>query len=113
VSSCGLGGQNQSGEAAVDGEGKSPVKRVWVLWAAQWTLGRDGIAFMESSRARDGISFFSFFFFFIKDLHQIRGLTMEGIIDISCIKNHVQVTCVRLRLRLTMEMDGRGEIERN
>jgi hypothetical protein len=64
VSSCGLGGQNQSGEAAVDGEGKSPVKRVWVLWAAQWTLGRDGIAFMESSRARDGISFFSFFFFF-------------------------------------------------
>jgi hypothetical protein len=57
--------------------------------------------------------FFLSFFFFIKDLHQIRGLTIEGIIDISCIKNHVQVTCVRLRLRLTMEMDGGGEIERN
>jgi hypothetical protein len=113
VSSCGLGGENQSGEAAVDGEGKSPVKQVWVLWAAQWTLGRNGIAFMESSRARDGISFFFFLFFFIKDLHQIRGLTIEGIIDISCIKNHVQVTCVRPRLRLTMEMDGGGEIERN
>jgi hypothetical protein len=37
----------------------------------------------------------------------------KGIIDISCIKNHVQVTCVRPRLRLTMEMDGGGEIERN
>jgi hypothetical protein len=94
VSSCGLGGQNQSGEAAVDGEGKSPVKRVWVMWAAQWTLGRDGIAFR-------------------KDLHQICGLTVEGIIDISCIKNHMQVTCVRPRLKLTMEMDEGGEIERN
>jgi hypothetical protein len=57
--------------------------------------------------------FLFFFFFFIKDLHQICGLTIEGIIDISCIKNHVQVTCVRPRLRLTMEMDGGGEIERN
>jgi hypothetical protein len=57
--------------------------------------------------------FFFFFFFFRKDLHQICGLIVEGIIDISCIKNHVQVTCVRPRLRLTMEMDGGGEIERN
>jgi hypothetical protein len=57
--------------------------------------------------------FFLFFFFFRTDLHQICGLTVEGIIDISCIKNHVQVTCVRPRLRLTMEMDGGGEIERN
>jgi hypothetical protein len=37
----------------------------------------------------------------------------KGIIDISCIKNHVQVTCVRHRERLMMEMDGGGEIERN
>jgi hypothetical protein len=40
-------------------------------------------------------------------------VNMEGITDISCIKNHVQVTCVRLRLRLTIEMDGGGEIEKN
>jgi hypothetical protein len=40
-------------------------------------------------------------------------VNVEGITDISCIKNHVQVTCVRHRLRLTMEMDGGGEIERN
>jgi hypothetical protein len=40
-------------------------------------------------------------------------VNVEGIRDISCIKNHVQVTCVRPRLRLTMEMDGGGEIERN
>jgi hypothetical protein len=40
-------------------------------------------------------------------------VNVEGIRDISCIKNHVQVTCVRPRLRLTMEMDGGGEIDRN
>jgi hypothetical protein len=40
-------------------------------------------------------------------------VNVEGITDISCIKNHVQVTCVRPRLRLTMEMDGGGETERN
>jgi hypothetical protein len=40
-------------------------------------------------------------------------VNVEGKRDISWVKNHVQVTCVRLRLRLTMEMDGGGEIERN
>jgi hypothetical protein len=40
-------------------------------------------------------------------------VNVEGITDISCVKNHVQVTCVRPRLMLTMEMDRGGEIERN
>jgi hypothetical protein len=44
-----------------------------------------------------------------KELEEIK----KGITDISCVKNHVQVTCVRPRLMLTMEMDGGGEIERN
>jgi hypothetical protein len=40
-------------------------------------------------------------------------VNVEGITDIFCVKNHVQVTCVWPRLMLTMEMDGGGEIERN
>jgi hypothetical protein len=40
-------------------------------------------------------------------------VNVEGIMDISSLKNHVQVTCVRPCLSLTMEMDGGGEIERN
>jgi hypothetical protein len=37
----------------------------------------------------------------------------EGIRGNKWVRKHVQVTCVRHRERLTMEMDEGGEIERN
>jgi hypothetical protein len=40
-------------------------------------------------------------------------VNVEGIMDISCLKSHMQVTCVRSRLKLTRKMDKGGEIESN
>jgi hypothetical protein len=44
--------------------------------------------------------------------HEI-WIWVEGITGISGVKSHVQVTCVRSRMRLTRKMDRGGEIENN
>ena len=46
-------------------------------------------------------------------LDLIFGFGVEAITGISGAKSHMQVTCVRSRLRLTRKMDGRGEIKSN
>jgi hypothetical protein len=43
----------------------------------------------------------------------ISVMRCEGIRGKKYVQKHAQVTCVRHRERLTMEMDGGGEIERN